>query len=329
MQFLFEYGLFLAKVATLVIAFAIVVGLAVSASRRTGQPETLEIENLNRHFRRLGDTLTQAMAGKADAKALAKKRKQEAKTDAKTTSQRPRRYVIDFKGDIKASATESLRHEVSAIVAAAVDGDDVVVRLENAGGVVHEHGLAASQLKRLRDANIPLTVVVDKVAASGGYLMACVADRIVTAPFAIVGSIGVLAQLPNFNRLLDKHGVDFEQITAGKHKRSVTMFGQNTDADRAKLKEELDDVHALFKDMVTAFRPQLDIDGVATGEYWYGRRALELKLTDALSTSDEMLAASVNERDVYKVSYRIKQPLTRKLLAGADALLGRFGLGQR
>ncbi|MEO1034158.1 MAG: protease SohB [Pseudomonadota bacterium] len=328
MEFLYDYGLFLAKTGTVVAAVAAIAGIIVAASKRGAAPDTLEVENLNRHFRRLGDTLKRAMANKAAAKALSKQRKQEAKSASKSTESKPKRFVIDFKGDLRASATDALRHEVSAVIAAADEGDDVIVRLENSGGVVHEHGLAASQLKRLRDASIPLTVVVDKVAASGGYLMACVANRIVAAPFAILGSIGVLAQLPNFNRLLDKHGVDFEQITAGKHKRTVTMFGRNTDEDRAKLREELEDIHTLFKSMVADYRRELDIDAVATGEYWYGSRALELKLADELSTSDELLAKSVDDYDLYKVRYRLKQPLGRKLMQAADGLLGRLGLGQ-
>jgi serine protease SohB len=199
--------------------------------------------------------------------------------------------------------------------------DQVVVRLENYGGVVHEHGLGASQLARIRDRNISLTVTVDKVAASGGYLMACVANRIVAAPFAILGSIGVIAQLPNFNRMLDSHGIDFEQITAGQYKRNVTMFGKNTDDDRAKLKEELEDVHTLFKAAVSTYRPDLDLEKVATGEHWYGTRALELGLADELRTSDALLAELATERDLYSVCYKVKKPLQKRLMASVDDVL--------
>ena len=195
---------------------------------------------------------------------------------------------------------------------------------KNPGGVVHEHGLAASQLARLREKGIPLTVAVDKVAASGGYLMACVADRILAAPFAILGSIGVLAQIPNFNRLLDNKGVDFEMITAGKYKRTVTMFGKNTDEDRAKMQEELDDVHDLFKGAVARYRPDLDLDKVATGEHWYGTRALELGLADALKTSDELLAELAEDHDLYRLHYKIRQPIQKRLMASADAALERL-----
>ena len=195
------------------------------------------------------------------------------------------------------------------------------MRLENHGGIVHEHGLAASQLARIRDRGIPLIVCVDKVAAGGGYLMACVASKIYAAPFAILGSIGVLAQIPNFNRLLDSHGVDFEQISAGKYKRTVTMFGKNTDEDRDKLKEELEDVHALFKSAVSKYRPELDLDKVATGEHWYGTRALELGLADEIRTSDELLLELAEERDLYHLSFKIKQPLQKRLMSNIDGAI--------
>jgi serine protease SohB len=192
--------------------------------------------------------------------------------------------------------------------------------------VVHEHGLAASQLARIRDREIPLVVCVDKVAASGGYLMACVASKIYAAPFAILGSIGVLAQIPNFHRMLDSHGVEFEQVTAGKYKRTVTMFGQNTDEDRAKLKQELEDVHTLFKAAVHKFRPQLDLETVATGEHWYGAQALELDLADELKTSDELLAELSKDRDLYRVSYEVKQPLQKRLISGIDGVMEKVDI---
>ncbi|MEM1261116.1 MAG: protease SohB [Pseudomonadota bacterium] len=324
MAFVYDYGLFLAKTVTFVVAFGAIAAIIVAASRRGERDETLEVEDLNRRFRQLGDALTGAVSDKKTAKELEKRRKQEAKDADKSVSHRPRTFVIDFKGDLRASATDALRQEVSAVIATANDGDDVVVRLENPGGAVHEHGLAASQLQRLRRAEIELTVVVDKVAASGGYLMACVANQIVAAPFAIIGSIGVLAQLPNFHRLLDKHGIDFEEITAGKHKRTVTMFGRNTEEDRAQLREELEDIHVLFKAMVAEYRPDLDIDAVATGEYWYGSCAIDRNLVDSLSTSDELLRAKSADKDLYRVTWKVKQPLGRKLLQAADGFLGRW-----
>ena len=320
MEFLSEYGLFLLKVVTIVAAIAIVFGL--SAGRKAVQ-EGLEVENLNRKYRDLASALKKAVLKKSDAKKEHKEEKKRLKAEAKADSDRPKSFVLDFKGDLKASAVPSLREEVSAILDVAEEGDEVLLRLENHGGVVHEHGLAASQLARLRDAGIPLIVCVDKVAASGGYLMACVADRIYAAPFAILGSIGVLAQIPNFNRLLDEHGVNVEQITAGKYKRTVTMFGENTDEDRAKLREEIEDVHVLFKDAVSRYRPDLDLDRIATGEHWYGTRALELGLADELLTSDEVLRARADERDLYRVEYSIKKPFQKRIMAGVDSAIDK------
>ncbi len=319
-QFFAEYGLFLLKVLTIVAAIIVVIVAAASAGRRA-QLEALEIENLNKKYKTLADTLRNAIASKGERKKAVKARRKEEKAEAKAPSGKPRTFVIDFKGDLKATAVASLREEVTAILDVAEQDDEVIVRLENHGGVVHEHGLAASQLSRIRDREIPLIVCVDKVAASGGYLMACVASKVYAAPFAILGSIGVLAQIPNFNRMLDSHGVDFEQITAGKHKRTVTMFGKNTDEDRAKLKEELEDVHTLFKDAVSRYRPELDLDQVATGEHWYGTRALELGLADEIRTSDELLKERIDERDLYKVTYKIKQPLQKRVMANIDSLL--------
>ncbi len=321
-QFLADYGLFLLKAITVVVAIIVVISFAAAAGRKAGQ-EGLEVESLNKKYRSLAGALRKAVLKKDEAKKDAKEEKKRDKAEAKAPSDRPRSFVINFKGDLKATAVPSLREEVSAVLDVARDGDDVIVCLENHGGVVHEHGLAASQLVRIRERDIPLTVCVDKVAASGGYLMACVASQIYAAPFAILGSIGVLAQIPNFNRMLDSHGVDFEQITAGKYKRTVTMFGKNTEEDRAKLKEELEEVHDLFKAAIGKYRPDLDLDKVATGEHWYGTRALELGLADGIKTSDELLTQLAADRDLYLVTYRIKQPLQKRLIANIDSLLER------
>ena len=319
-EFFAEYGLFLLKAITVVGALVFVIAAAAAASRKAGSQEGLEVESLNKKYRSRAKALQKVVLGKSRWKAVVKADKARDKA-AKSRTDRPRTFVIDFKGDLKASAVQSLREEVSAVLAVAGEGDEVVVRLENYGGVVHEHGLGASQLARIRDRNIPLTVTVDKVAASGGYLMACVANRIVAAPFAILGSIGVIAQLPNFNRMLESHGVDFEQITAGEYKRNVTMFGKNTDADRAKLKEQLEDVHSLFKDAVATYRANLDLAKVATGEHWYGSRALELGLADELKTSDALLAELAADRDLYSVSYKVRKPLQKRLMANVDDVL--------
>ena len=322
-EFFFDYGLFLAKLGTVAVAIVVVVGVLVALRKRGAHQEGLLVEHLNKRLEGLGDTVRLAVQGKDQFKQTFKERKKEAKELAKKGSQRKRVYVIDFKGDIRATATTSLREEVSAVLAVASADDQVLVRLENSGGTVHEHGLAASQLLRIKEKNIPLIISVDKVAASGGYLMACVASRIIAAPFAIVGSIGVIAQLPNFNRFLEDKGVDFEQITAGRYKRTVTMFGKNTDEDRGKLKEEIEDVHELFKMQILGHRPQIDIERIATGEHWYGTRALELGLIDENRTSDDFLGQAATDSDLYGLTFKRKKSLPERLLGGAESLLSR------
>ncbi|MFQ5545528.1 MAG: protease SohB, partial [Acidiferrobacterales bacterium] len=250
---LMQYGLFLAKAVTIVITIAIIIILGMSLSKRGRPQEKLEVNNLNKKYDSMALALKRSVLPKKHYKQEAKAEKARQKAEKKAKKEpdgKKRVFVLNFRGDIKASAVASLREEITTVLTMATPKDEVLVCLENAGGLVHEHGLAASQLLRIKDRKIPLTVAVDKVAASGGYLMACVANKIIAAPFAIVGSIGVLAQLPNFHRLLDKYGVDFEQIKAGEFKRTVTVFGKNTDKDREKLKEEIEDTHELFKNFV-------------------------------------------------------------------------------
>lgn len=255
--------------------------------------------------------IAQTTASRLELLQLAQQLAKEAKIRRKNNQ---KIFVLDFKGDIQASAVENIREEITLILATAKAGRDrVVVRLESPGGMVHGYGLAAAQLVRLRDAGFHLTICVDKVAASGGYMMACIANEIIAAPFAIVGSIGVVAQVPNFNRLLKQHNVDFELYTAGQYKRTVTMFGENTPEGKAKFEEELQQTHVLFKHFVEKYRPQLNVDKVATGEHWYGEDALELNLVDKLQTSDEYLLALLPQHDVYVINTRKKATLGEKL----------------
>jgi serine protease SohB len=325
-EFFVAYGLFLAELLTVAIVVVAVVMMIV-ASRRSVRGDGLVVEHLNRRFEDAADELKRIVDGKArfkkEAKHRHKQRKRDERARAKEESPRPRTYVLDFKGDLRANATASLREEISAVLRVARAGDEVLLRLENPGGTVHEHGFAASQLLRLKQHGLMLVVAVDKVAASGGYLMACVADRLIAAPFAIVGSIGVLAQLPNFHRLLEEKGIDFEQVTAGRYKRTLTMFGKNTEEGREKLQQELEEVHDLFKAQIREYRPQVDLDRVATGEHWYGTRALELKLVDALRTSDDLLLEAAKERDLYHIAYKRHRTWQERMLGGAEALLSR------
>ena len=280
-------------------------------------PVELKVVHLNKSQDQRRKSLIEAMedknAVKQFQKALAKKAKQKLKEKGKSKQKEKRLFVLDFDGDIKASAVKHLREEISAIISTANKGDEVVLRLESGGGMVHGYGLAAAQLVRLKEAGLTLTVCVDKIAASGGYMMACVADKILAAPFAVVGSIGVVSQMPNFNKWLKKHDIDYEMFTAGEYKRTVTMFGENDDEDRAKYKEELEQTHELFKHFVTTYRPQLDLSKVANGDHWYGEDALKLNLVDELSTSDAYLLKQMEDYQAYALMSRQKPTFAEKL----------------
>ncbi|TDT41516.1 inner membrane peptidase [Halospina denitrificans] len=327
MEVLAEYGLFLAKLITFAVAALVVIAMAMSAAHRARQEEDegeIQVVRVNDRVRETRETLEASIQDEGarkhwlkDLRRKRKKEKKEAGSKAAKGSEEARRkrlYVVDFQGDIKASQTGSLRRCVSAILSVAdPQRDEVVVRLESGGGMVHSYGYAAAQLDRIRQRSLPLTASIDKVAASGGYMMACVADRIVASPFAILGSIGVVAQLPNFHRLLKRNDVDFEVLTAGEYKRTLTVFGENTDKGRKKFRDDLEETHKLFKQYVSEHRPAVDIDRVATGEYWFGRQALEVNLADELKTSDELLMDACNDRDVFLVRYEKRKTLPEKL----------------
>lgn len=322
MEFLYEYGLFLAKTATGVVAIAIVLALIASsamAGKSKSKKGELKLTSLSEKYREVKEALEEELLTKEELKQHKKQLKKQQKTDKKAAKKddkpsKGRLFVVDFKGSVDAHEVDALREEISAVLAVAdKTQDEVLLKLESGGGVVHGYGLAASQLNRLREAEIPLTACVDKVAASGGYMMACVANKVVAAPFSIIGSIGVIAQIPNFHRLLKKHDVDFEQITAGEYKRTLTMFGENTDKGRDKFKDEIEQVHELFKQFVTQFRPELDVAKVATGEHWFGTKAQELGLVDELITSDDYLMAHIDDKDIYQVQYVTRKKFADKL----------------
>ncbi|HED6238535.1 TPA: protease SohB [Enterobacter sichuanensis] len=339
MELLSQYGLFLAKIATVVIAIAVVAVLIVNLTQRKRQRGELRITRLSEQYQEMQEEMSLALLDthqqKLWHKAQKKKHKQEAKAakaKAKLNAPQdkviPRVYVLDFKGSMDAHEVASLREEVTAVLAVATPQDQVVVRLESPGGVVHGYGLAASQLQRLREKQIPLTVAVDKVAASGGYMMACVADNIVAAPFAIIGSIGVVAQIPNFNRFLKNKEIDIELHTAGQYKRTLTLLGENTEEGRQKFREDLNETHHLFKDFVHRMRPTLDIEQVATGEHWYGVQALEKGLVDAVGTSDDLLLNLMDGCELVGVRFtqrkRLLDRFTNSAAESADRLLLRW-----
>lgn len=355
MEFLFEYLGFLARAVTVVVAIMVVMGFVfANAGRKSGQSAAegvLEVKHLNRELEDLKVALEGAIVSPEEQKLQAKQReaaeKKKRKADAQAAkaahkaAQKAQKsstsetsevteevesgkvYVLNFVGDIQASALDQLRQEVTSVLTVATPADEIVVRLESGGGMVHAYGLAASQLQRIRDQDIPLTATIDKVAASGGYMMAAVADKILAAPFAVVGSIGVVAQVPNVHRLLKKHDVDVELITAGEHKRTLTMLGENTDEAREKFTEQLEDIHELFQEHVVAHREVVDIKQVATGEAWYGQRALDVKLVDRLITSDSYLVECAADRDVYLLRWEVQKKPLERLLGGIGGSLSQ------
>ncbi len=338
-EFAAEYGLFLLKALTIVAAFAVIIGLAASAGSRgqRSEPGHIEVQHLNERFEDMAQNMQEVMLDSAELKQQQKqKKKAEKKVHAEkkkalkhklrdnseaADDARRRLYVIEFDGDIRASAVSQLREEISALMTIARSCDEVVVKLESGGGMVHSYGLAASQLDRLRDKQIPLTVCVDKVAASGGYMMACIGNKIIGAPFAMIGSIGVVAQIPNFHKVLKKHDVDFEMLTAGEYKRTLTIFGENTEKGREKFMEELEQTHVLFKEFVAEHRPSVDIDAISTGEVWFGTKAMEMQLIDQLGTSDQYLMDQRSSADIYQLKYIAKKSWQERLGIAAEGAM--------
>ncbi|MFM1896940.1 MAG: hypothetical protein RLZZ385_2014 [Pseudomonadota bacterium] len=357
MEYLIEYGMFLAKAATIVIAIALVIGIVAAASQRQRRSAEdkghIKVSKLNEHLEKLQEAVQKAVLDKDAFKQLQKQKKLEHKQQRKmkkaqvvktadaspasntsadtgesqdTASPAPakRVYVLNFKGDIAANAVSNLREEVTAVLSMAQPQDEVILRLESPGGMVHAYGLASSQLARIKDRRIALTICVDKVAASGGYMMACLADRLVAAPFAVIGSIGVLVQMPNFHRLLKKNEIDFETITAGEFKTTLTTFGEITQKGRDKVKGDVEDMHDLFKRWVKTHRPSVDIDRISTGETWVGLQAKDRYMVDELRTSDEVIVSACDNAEVFEVEFEQRQSLQNKMsnaLRGSTAQL--------
>ena len=332
MEYLIEYGMFLARAATIVVAIVIVVGAIAavgSKQKKAGKKGSLKVTRLNDHLDEIRDAMRDTVLDKDHLKLVYKEEKKQAKADQKDKKaklkqeqkeedgaddeRKKRVYVLNFKGNIAADAGASLREEITAVLSMAEDKDEVILRLESPGGMVHAYGLASSQLLRIKNGKIPLTICVDKVAASGGYMMACLADKLVAAPFAIIGSIGVLVQLPNFHRVLKKHDVDYEQISAGEYKRTLSVFGEITQKGRDKVQEDVENIHDIFKSWVKDHRPSIEIDKISTGETWVGMQAKEKYMVDEIKTSDECLVEACNDAEVFEVEYEFKKTIQDKL----------------
>lgn len=316
-EWLTDYGMFVAQALTLVAVAVLLIALVMRMRSEVGDRTRLRIEELNERYlqrrRRLRLASTARGLRKGQLKAFRRADKDEKRQAKGPAAERPCVWVLDFRGDLTASATSRLAEEISALLGVVKEGDEVVIRLESAGGLVHSYGLAAAQWDRLREAGVKSTACVDKVAASGGYLMGCCADRLHVAPFAVLGSIGVVAQLPNIHRLLKRHDIDVEVLTAGRYKRTLTVFGENTEEGREKFVDDLERTHELFKRHVADRRPGLDIDAVATGEIWYGSEAVQRGLADSLGTSEAYLLERMNEARVLTVRLEMRKSLSERL----------------
>ena len=315
-MFLSEYLMFLFKTLTIVISIALIIityFYIKSKLKKSKDDGVLIIKDLSRHYYELKLQMLKTLSSKHKIKESIREFKKILK-EKKGKEDKQNTYVLKFNGNIKATAVESLKEEITAILSIAHKSDKVVLVLESPGGTVSGYGLAASELSRIKNKGIQLIVIVDKVAASGGYMMACIANQIIAAPFAVIGSIGVVSQLPNFNQLLKDKGIEYEQITSGKYKRTVTMFGKNTDEDRRKLQLELEEIHNQFKSLIKKQRPSVDIEKISTGEYWLAEKAKELKLVDDLMTSDEYLM-NLHESgsNIYQIEYKKEPSLMNKL----------------
>jgi serine protease SohB len=317
MAFWLDIAAFAVKALLIVAAVGGLVALVVRLTRSHEPTDgEIRVRSLDARYAEMRETLNAAILEKKARKALGRTQKREAKA-ASARAERKRIFVLSFKGDIRASAVKRLATEIDAVLTVArADLDEVVLRIESGGGTVTGYGLAAAQLMRLRERKIGVIASVDQVAASGGYLMACAADRIVAAPFALIGSIGVVAQLPNLHRLLRKNDIDFEEMTAGEFKRSVSILGEITPAGREHFRGKLDDTHEAFKAFVRQCRPKLDIDQVANGDVWLGGEALRLGLVDALSTGEELLFRARDEARLFEVAMQERRSLLRQVFGG-------------
>ncbi len=309
LDFALEIAKFGLQAAVILICALIVIAFIASIISRSKDASEIKITDLNKKIGKNRLSLLQKILTKKDFKQAEK----EEKNRKKELKKKPTVFVLSFEGDIKASATEQLREEITTILGVAKPGDQVVVNLESPGGMVHGYGLAASQLMRIKKAELPLTICVDKIAASGGYMMACIADKIIAAPFAIIGSIGVVASVPNINKVLKKNDIDYLEITAGEFKRTLTPLGEVTEPKMQKFKEQIEQVHELFKTHVIEQRQNLDLKQVATGEYWYGQQAIGMQLVDELGTSDDLMMQLSKSHQVLGVEFTGKKSLKEKL----------------
>ncbi len=316
MAFWLDIAAFALKALLIVAALGALAALIARLTRRdAGRRREIEVHSLNERYDQMRDALDAKIRDRKEGRSLAKARKRAAEGAGALASKRV--YVLGFKGDVMASGVTRLAREIDAVLTVArPETDEVVLRLHSPGGTVTGYGLAAAEISRLRNRKIKVTASVDQVAASGGYMMACAADKIVAAPFALVGSIGVVAQVPNLHRLLKKNDIDYEELTAGEFKRSVSMLGEITPAGLEHFRGKIEDTHAAFKSFVAERRPAADLAKVATGDVWLASEAVSLGLVDDLSTGDDLLFRLKDEARLFAVATTARKSLLQHLFGG-------------
>lgn len=313
MDFFVDLAAFLIKAGILAAASVFVLGSLIGMIRRArmdpGQ-DHLRVTYLNEELADHSLSILNAMMPPKAFKKLARRQQQELGVKSRT---RPKTFILDFFGDLAASSVDALRQQINALLLVLEEKDEVLVRLESSGGKAHAYGFAAAQLGRLKGENRRLVVSIDRVAASGGYMMACVADHIIAAPFALVGSIGVLAMVPNFHRLLQQFNVDYDEFAVGENKKNISLLGANTEEGKQKFIQDMEEFHRDFKGFVAEHRPAVKIDEAADGDVWYGEKARTLGLVDELKTSDDFLLERIKERDLFRVEFVESKPLRKRL----------------
>jgi serine protease SohB len=317
MAFWLDIADFALKALIIVAAVGALAFLVARLARSAEAKEReIKVRSLNERYADMREAMNAPLLDKKGLKALIKARKKEKKARRGDDSTK-RIYVLGFKGDMRARAVRELGMAIDGVLTVARPGtDEVVLRLESPGGTVTGYGLGAAEILRLRAHGIKATASVDQVAASGGYMMAAAADRIVAAPFAVVGSIGVVAPVPNLHRLLKKNDIDFEEMTAGEFKRSVSVLGEITPTGREHFRGKLEDTHGAFKAHIARCRPNVDIEKVANGDTWLASEALALNLVDEIATGDELLFRARETARLYEVTVEARKTLLQQILGG-------------
>lgn len=328
MELLSEYGLFLLQTLTVVFAVLFVLAVSTKLSGSDDAKGSIRVTDLSKKYAQQKDyvatEIKTALPGQKQSllERIKHKFKNKGNPEAvDAAADKKLAVILEFKGDMKASQLSALREEVSAVLAMDRIPDCVLIKLTSPGGLVHTYGLASSQLSRFKDAGIELVACVDTVAASGGYMMAVCADRIISAPFAILGSIGVVAQIPNINRFLKNRDIDVELHTAGTNKRTLTVLGENTPEGRKKFKEDLTQTHDLFKAWIAVRRPDLDLNSFADGSIFYGTDALEKGLCDQIATSDDILMQMNQDHHLIALKWHQKKSLVARIGRDASAAI--------